>query len=69
MKKDVFVAIGMVGAPAGLERRMQVRETMLQYEAVRLGSMVFRFVLGKELLTLERPNAKRLLAVCCNICR
>jgi hypothetical protein len=45
----VFAAIGMVTAPFNSGRRTQVRSTMLRYEAVRSGRMVFRFIIGDEI--------------------
>jgi hypothetical protein len=59
--KDAIVAMGMVVAPMARERRTQVRQTMLRYDAVQSGRLIFRFVLGKELPTLAVAPAKKLL--------
>lgn len=51
---EVILAMGMVIAPFSSERRAQVRATMLQYDPVLKGSTVFRFVIGREMPTLEK---------------
>ncbi|KAL1496827.1 hypothetical protein AB1Y20_014413 [Prymnesium parvum] len=53
-----LVAMGMVAAPAAALRRDQVRQTMMRYEVVRSGRMVFMFVLGRALPTLRGGGAE-----------
>ena len=42
-------ALGMVTAPFAIGRREQVRATMLQYDTVRIGWTLFRFVVGESM--------------------
>ena len=44
-----FLALGMVVAPFAAARRQQARDTMLTYEPVKAGRVVFRFVVGNTL--------------------
>ena len=47
MRADPFLAIGMVSAPQNFERRRVVRRDMLDLPAVRVGVLLFRFLLGQ----------------------
>ena len=47
----VDLAMGMVTAPFAFDRREQARNTMLRYEPVLSGRVVFRFVVGDAIHT------------------
>ena len=53
-----LLALGMNSAPFNWPKRRQVRATMLRYEPVTSGRVVFRFVVGSTLVSRsEAPGA------------
>jgi len=58
----LLLAIGMNAAPFNHPKRRQVRNTMLQHGSVRSGRIVFRFVVGTELVNKTRRTSSRAAA-------